>query len=140
MAKVAVFLGLGFLLLVDACSHQKTLDKQDLLSEVTSAESLAAESQMFVEYALQHRATKHFAKGHVEYLAEEAMRSAKELQQDLPPQGQDETLKKLRGQLQALSAELRTISGALEDDGALATGKKHIATIPQALHEVKSSL
>jgi hypothetical protein len=130
----------GLILLLCACSRQKTLTKEDLRSELTSAKSLAAETEMFLDYVHQGRATKHYAQGHIEYLTEEIQQSKKELQESSPAQGEEDALQKLRAQFDALNAELHNLRGRLHDEAALATAKAHIAKILQVLDEASSSL
>ena len=131
---------LGLILLLCACSRQKILTKDELRSELTSAKSLAAETEMFLGYVQQRRATKHYAQGHIEYLTEEIEQARKELQESSPAQSEEDALQKLKAQFDALNAELRNILGKLDDPAAIATTKEQIEKILQALDEANSSI
>ena len=52
------------------CSHQETIDKDKMRSRLRSAMSFNAETDMFVEYLRQGRATRHYAQEHAAYLEE----------------------------------------------------------------------
>jgi hypothetical protein len=95
---------------------------------------------MFVDYVRQKRATKHYAQGHIEYLAEEVENSRQELHQSSPVQGEEDAFQKLSTQFDALNAELHIIRGKLDDANALTTAKEHIAKICQALDEANSGI
>jgi hypothetical protein len=140
MFKAIVAFALGFILVLSACSRHQTLTKEELRSELISAKSLAAETEMFLDYVRQNRATRNYAQGHIEYLTEEVEQSRKELQESLPAQGEEDARQKLSVQFDALEAELHTIRGRLDDQAALATAKEHVARIRQALDEANSSI
>jgi hypothetical protein len=140
MFKAIVAFALGFILVLSACSRHQTLTKEELRSELISAKSLAAETEMFLDYVRQNRATRNYAQGHIEYLTEEVEQSRKELQESLPAQGEEDARQKLSVQFDALEAELHTIRGRLNDQAALATAKEHVARIRQALDEANSSI
>jgi hypothetical protein len=131
---------LGSILVLSACSRHKTLTRDELRSEIFSAKSLAAEAEMFVDYVGQKRATKHYAQGHIEYLAEEVENSRQELHQSSPVQGEEDAFQKLSAQFDALHAELHIIHGKLDDVNALATAKEHLAKIRHALDEANSTI
>jgi hypothetical protein len=131
---------LASILVLSACSRHKTLTRDELRSEIVSAKSLAAETEMFVDYVRQKRATKHYAQGHIEYLAEEVDNSRQELHQCSPVQGEEDAFQKLSTQFDALNAELHIIHGKLDDVNALTTAKEHIAKIRQALDEANSGI
>jgi Tfp pilus assembly protein PilP len=128
------------LLVLCACSRNKSLTKDELRSELTSVKSLAAEAEMFLDYVRQNRATKFYAQGHIEYLTEEIEQSRKKLQKSSPVQGEEDAAQKLRAQFDALNAELHSIREKLDDVNALATAKEHIARIRQAVDKVNSSI
>jgi hypothetical protein len=137
---IVVAFALAFILVLCACSRHKTLTTEELRSDLISAKSLAAETEMFLDYVHQNRATKYYAQGHIEYLTEEMERSREELQESSPPQGEADAVQKLSAQFDALKAELHGIRGRLDDEAALATAKEHIERIRQALDEANSSI
>jgi hypothetical protein len=140
MLKPTIVFVLGFILVLCACSRHKTLTRDDLRSELISAKSLAAETEMFLDYVRQNRATKDYAQGHIEYLTKETERSREELQESSPAQGEEDAVQELRAQLDALKAELLSIHARLDDRTALATAKEHVARIRHALDEANSSI
>jgi hypothetical protein len=140
MFKALVAFALGFILSLCACSRQKTLTTEKLRSELFSAKSLAAETEMFLDYVRENRATKYYAQSHIEYLTAEAERSGKELQESSPGQDEEDAVQKLRTQFDALTAELLNIHARLDDRTALATAKEHVGRIHHALDEANSSI
>jgi hypothetical protein len=140
MLRPTVVFVLGFILVLCACSRHKTLTRDDLRSELISAKSLAEETEMFLDYVRQNRATKDYAQGHIEYLTKETERSREELQESSPAQGEEDALQKLSVQLDALRTELQSIRGGLDDQAALAAAKDHIGRIRQALDEAQTSI
>jgi hypothetical protein len=63
MFKAIVAFALGFILSLCACSHHKILAAAELRSEWISAKWLVAETDMFLDYVRQSRATKYYAEG-----------------------------------------------------------------------------
>ena len=139
LKAIGVFV-LGSILTLSACSRHKTLTRDELRSEIFSAKSLAAETEIFVDYVRQKRATKHYAQGHIEYLAKQVENSRQELHQSSPVQGEEDAFQKLSAQFDALHAELHIIGKKLDDVNALATAKEHIARIRQTLDEANSTI
>lgn len=140
MLKTIGAFALGSILVLSACSRHKTLTRDDLRSQISSAKSLATETEMFLDYVRDNRATKNYAQGHIEYLTEESRESRKELQESSPAQGEEDALQKLKAQFDALNAELHSIRGKLDDPAALATAKHHIASIRHSLDDVNSTI
>lgn len=140
MLKAIGAFAFGSVLVLCACSSHKTLTRDDLRSDITSAKSLAAETSLFLDYVCQHRATEHYAQAHIEYLAQEIDQSRQELQKSSPAQGDEHVLQILKTQFDALSAELHNIRQKLGDETALATAKQHVERIQRALDKANSSL
>jgi hypothetical protein len=140
MSKALAGFALGFILALCACSRQKTLTTDEVRSQLLSARSLAAETEMFLDYVRENRATKHYARGHIEYLTEEIERSREELQESSPAQGEEDAVQKLRTQFDALEAELHNIHGKLDDAAALAAATEHLVSIRRALDGANSSI
>jgi uncharacterized coiled-coil DUF342 family protein len=140
MFKAIVPFALGFILVLCSCSRHKTLTREELRSDLISAKSLVAETEMFLDYVRQNRATKYYAQGHIEYVTQEIERSRKELQESSPAQGEEDAVQELRAQLDALKVELHSLRGRLDDEVALATANERIEKIRQALDEANSSI
>jgi outer membrane murein-binding lipoprotein Lpp len=140
MFKAIVAPVLGSILVLCGCSRHKNLTTDELRSELISAKSLAAETEMFLDYVRQKRATKYYAQGHIEYLTDEVERSREELQESSPAQGEEDAVQTLKAQFDALKAELQSVRGRLDDEAALSTAKQHIEGIRRALNEATSSI
>ena len=140
MFKAIAGFALGFILALCACSRQKTLTTDEIRSQLLSAKSLAAETEMFLDYVRENRATKHYAQGHIEYLTEEIERSREELQESSPRRAKRMPYKNQQRSSTPLTAELHSIRGKLDDEAALAAAKEHLASIRQALDEANSSI
>jgi hypothetical protein len=64
-----------------SCAGRKTLRPDELRSDLGAAVSLAAETQLFIAQMENDHGTRAFAVGHLGYLRDEALRSAKELRE-----------------------------------------------------------
>jgi len=140
MLKAIGAFAVGSILVLPACSRHKTLTREELRSEIISAKSLAEETEMFLDYVRQDRATKYYAQGHIEYLTDEVENSRQELHQSSPVQGEADAFQKLSAQFDALNTELHDLRGKLEDKNALATAKERIERIQRALDAASSSI
>jgi len=127
--------------MLSGCSyHPKTASRDELHSQITSAESFAAEGEMFVDYMRQGRATRHFADGHLEFLIRELADSATKLRNVAPAPGGEEALRTLRVQLAALAEELQNVRKMPDNQPALAQAKAHLQQIQRVLEQTNSSL
>jgi hypothetical protein len=131
---------LAALLLLASCSRQKTIDRDELRSELTAAISIASEAESFIDYVAQHRATGNYAKGHIQYLAEEAARTAKELGQGSPDASTAKHLPEGRKELDSLAHELATVHTAVEYSETLDDSRQKISNVRTALEQVKAGL
>jgi hypothetical protein len=134
---------LGLLLAAAAltsCSREKTLDPDELRSEIRSAHSFAAESEMFVDYIRQGHATHLYAKGHASYLEDAVKQLEKELDGAVPQPGIENVVAECRSDIHLLCHELSGIPGAAGDNYALAAARKRIENIQKSLKKAYSSL
>src|SRR4051812_12477065 len=69
------------------CSHQKSIGRDELKSDIRTARSFAAESEIFIEFVIQGRSTHRYAEEHSAYLEDEVQQLAKELGQATPEPG-----------------------------------------------------
>jgi hypothetical protein len=122
------------------CSRQKPLSQGELQSKLRAAESIAAETGMFLDYVRQKRVTNQYAQGHIEYLSSELARTANELSEAIPPAGAEAQFADGRMQVDFLRTELSQVSSRIRRPDELAGGQKRIARIRQALRQVVSSL
>jgi hypothetical protein len=133
-------MGVTTLLALAACSHTKTLDPDELRSDLTQAISLASETETFVDYVLLNRSTANFARGHLGYLQEEAGQFASELSDSSPQSSIKHVLPTCAKELASLADAL---GSAQQDSGnpeTLRVINRHIAGIRRQLEEAKASL
>ena len=129
-----------FLLLVSACSHHKTITTDDLRSDLTSAVSFAAETELFIDFVRQGRSIDHYAEGHLEYLSEELNRSARELEQSSSDAALAQKLQESRALLDSLALQVAAIRPDLGDPSALSDARQQIAKTRAALEQANASL
>ena len=116
----------------------KTLE--DARSDVTSAVSLAAESETFIDYVRQGRASRNFTAGHIQYLIEEIQRSAQELAEPVPDEQVRRKLQEVRSKLRALVTELQGVSHEMGNAQALTSIRERVTAIRRELELANSSL
>jgi hypothetical protein len=110
-----------------------------LQSQLTSAASLAAEAEIFVDYTRQNRATRNYAQGHREYLADQVKRASRELREAIPGQVSEEKLQECGSELDSFANELQGVGRALDNPEALAVAKQRFAVLRQTFNRTKSS-
>jgi hypothetical protein len=137
MASLIVCLALASLA---SCSRQKPISQDELQSKLRSAASIAAETNTFIEYVRQQRATDQYAKGHIEYLSSELAHTAGELREALPPAAAEAQFIEGRAQIDALSAELTNLRSRIAHPNELARDMDQIASIRKKLKQTTSSL
>ena len=130
---------LGILLLA-ACSRQRTVTRDELRSDMVSAASLAAEAETFVEDVRAGRSTRAFAHGHADYLAEEVGRMAGELDRATAAAWDAGRLDVCRSRIGQLHAELNLVRAAIAGDTALAAEKERLRKIRISIEETKAHL
>lgn len=123
-----------------ACSRQKTVGPDDLRSDLTSAISLASETETFINYVSQQRATSNFAEGHLAYLAETARQSAKELHESTPVHSIVQQFADAQKQLDALAFQLATLRDQLARRPARSASTQQLSSILHSLEQIKASL
>jgi hypothetical protein len=126
--------------LLFSCSRQKTVSIDDLRSDITAGESLAAEEVFFIDYLNQHAGMRHFAQGHMQYLTEEAARSAKQLQESKPAPGADQQLELCRNLLARLHEELSSSVRHIGNPAALLGDKQALIALRSTLEQARSAL
>ncbi len=104
------FAGTALLLavLLAGCSHNQSIDPEELKSAATELTSIAAEAELFANFVAQGHATNAYAKGHPEYLRQQSKDLHQEFERkNVPPDIQNafSTLQQLSQQLdQTLNA------------------------------------
>jgi hypothetical protein len=127
-------------LLLASCSHQKRLSKDELRSQLRSTASFAAETELFVQYVQQNRATRPYARGHAEYLGDEVRRLAEELRNSSVAPELQQKLEVCRTQVEGLANALSELPSEFADPDALASAQQKIRDIQRALDVANSSL
>ena len=104
------------------------------------AASIAAETNTFIDYVEQKRATSQYAKAHLEYLASELRDTTKELSDALPPADAEAQFTTAREELQALASRLDQLRRNIDQPGQLAREKDQLAALSRELQQTISSL
>jgi hypothetical protein len=128
------------LLFSASCARQRTIDRDELRSDLTAGISLASETILYLQYAMEGRTSQSFSKGHLHYLAEEADRTKKELEQSVSSPEQAPKLQQTRLQFEALAQELTNISQKSSDPNALTSSMHRMNEIGKAMEKIKGSL
>ena len=126
--------------LLCGCSRQKIVGADDLRADLTAAISLASETETFINYAGQQRATFHFAEAHLAYLAQTARQFAKELHESIPVYSIAQQFADAQKQLVALAAELATLPDRLGEKATTTSSKADLSGIRHSLEQIKASL
>ncbi len=125
---------------ITACSHPKRVSSDELRSTLTQAVSYAAESETFIDYVLQKRVTKNYARGHLQYLLDELSRSAKETHESIADSSTQEILSEFQSRLDHLVEAVRYATHEQDNAEKLQAAKQQIANARRALEKAKNSL
>jgi hypothetical protein len=115
------------------CSRGKSIDRDQVRSEIRSARSFAAESEMFIDFVLEGRATRVYAEGHAAYVRDEVEQSAKDLDSAVAEPDVADYVRACRMQLNELIGGLSEIRAALGDTDRLAAAKAKMKQIRESL-------
>jgi hypothetical protein len=102
--------------------------------------SFASEAEIFIDYVVENRATRHFAQGHLEYLADEIDQTAKELEKAHPPANAEPAVQECKQALALLYKEVEAIRAETTNPQALEASKGRIANIRTNLQKSNASL
>jgi hypothetical protein len=122
------------------CSRKKTLDRNELRSEIRSAYSFVAESEMLIDYIRQGHATHLYAKGHASYLKDAVKQLEKEIEAAVPQPSTQSIVSDCRNDIEMLCRELSGIAANVGDNDALAAARKRIENIRNSLQKAYSSI
>ena len=120
------------------CSHEEMIKREDLHSKLISAISLATESQFFLRYVREQRATRPYATGHIEYLEDELSRAELEVRKSNPEPGTETAFHEYEANLDALRRELANINAVIDNPGTDPDLNSRIANIRNALDATNS--
>jgi hypothetical protein len=131
IALLAVFLG---------CSHRKTVDQEEFISQLKAAVSLCAESRLFVNYLREGKSSQSFSVGHTRYLQQLASDDLQDANKaDVPAQLHSQ-FQVYREQLEALSRQLEILQASQARSDALTDIDSKLQTIQGALDHLRSGL
>src|SRR5437868_10511038 len=122
------------------CSNHTSLTRDDVRSEVFSANSYASETEMFIDYIRAGHATRRFAEAHAWLLSQEIRRSVDELSHSTPPPETAPVFATCKDQLELLQRELAVIPNLMGNHAALISERRKIAQMSEHLSAVSSSL
>ena len=125
---------------VVGCSRNKSIDRDQARSEVRSALSFVAESEMFLNFVIQGRAPRHYAAEHTVYLEQAIGKSAKELTRAVPESHAKDSIDECQAGLSALARELSGIRTVIpvDDEKALAAALRRITAIRESLEKANA--
>ena len=123
-----------------ACSSHKVLSKEDLRSQLFSANSYSSEVEMFIDYVRQGHATKTFAEAHALQLAKEIGHSEQELAAAVPQPQDAQVFQSCRVEFDFLRSELPIIPTLMGNDDALRAERAKVAENHQQFAVAASTL
>jgi hypothetical protein len=144
--KPRVFFALAVLLCsmltatLASCSRNKTVGRDEVRSQIRSANSFVAESEMFIDYIRQGHATHHYVKAHAAYLEDAVKQSEKELEQGNPETGTGNVIHECVTDMDLLRRELSGIAALSGDNDGLAAAKTRMESIRKSLQKAYSSI
>ena len=122
---------------VGACSGGKPINREEAQSDIRSAASYAAESETFIDFVLQGRATDPYAVGHAASLYDQTQRLSKELENSTTEPEAAESVRECRKQLDAILSELSGVRAAIHDHDRLADAKPKIEAVRKRLESLR---
>lgn len=126
-------------LFLTSCSRTKSISESDLRSDTLSAISLAAETQLFIGQIQQKRTTQSFARGHLEYLRQQAVEEIQQLRGAHAESGLVPWLETCRAQLESLATELAILGKNSTASDRLSAARQRVAKIQAGLEHAEKS-
>jgi hypothetical protein len=123
-----------------SCSRTKTFTAQELQSEIASAISLSAETELFMIQIQENRVTRTFDEGHLSYLRDEAARTLSEVRRAQVHSGIAQQLDTCRGQLALLTAELADLTSTPRNAASFSAERERLTRIRSMLEAAKDAL
>jgi hypothetical protein len=124
------------------CSRKKSIGRDEVKSEIRSARSFAAESEIFIDFVLRGHATRHYAEEHSAYLKDAVEQSTKEFREGAPEPDVENSVRECEIKLSMLAGEISRIQTAIGNDDveALLASKGRIRQIREGFEKVNSQL
>jgi hypothetical protein len=123
-----------------SCSRSKTISPDEVRSEIRSAYSFVAESEMFIAYVRQGHATRHYAQAHATYLEDAVKQFEKELEQGAPEPRTENVIPECSTYMKLLRRELSGMATLIGKSNALAAAEKRVESIRKSLEKAYSYL
>jgi uncharacterized lipoprotein len=127
------------LALCSACSEPKSPTRDDLRSALRSADSYAAEIEMFIDYVQQGRATKQFAFNHAAQVSRQIEEDEKDLRGPAQP-GTEQVQQACRAQFEFLRNEVKRVATLMGNTLDLQTERARVAQSRQLLAQTGAGL
>lgn len=125
--------------LLASCSRVKTVSANELRSDMLSAISLAAETELFIDQVERNRSTVSFERGHLEYLRQQAADEIQQLRDARARTSLAPRLEMCRAQLESLETELAILEKSSTASDRLSAAKQQVAKIRTALEHAEKS-
>jgi hypothetical protein len=126
--------------LLPGCSSHRTIGRDEVSSALRQCRSFAAESEMYIDFALRGSAGRTFTEQHAAYLEDAVDQSGRELDEAVPAADVAAAARICRTALDLLGRELSGIRGAALDTDKLAAARERIARIRKNIEEVAPTL
>jgi hypothetical protein len=115
-----------------SCASSKTLNADEVRSNLLSARSLTTETELFIEQIESGRVAPQFRAGHADFLGDEAKRQAKELRESTTETGAARTLALCAEQLELVAHVLASVRER-SDARMLAEARQRLEAIRKSL-------
>jgi hypothetical protein len=123
-----------------SCSRKKTVGRDEVRSQIRSANSFVAESEMFIDYIRHGHATHRYVEAHAAYLQDAVRQSEKELAQEKSETRTGHLIRECITDMDLLRRELSGIPALSGNNDGLAAAKKRMESIRKSLQKADSSI
>jgi hypothetical protein len=120
-----------------SCAPTKTATAEEIRSDLTSADSLAAETDLLIGEIKGGRLLPQFRAGHADYLRDETLRQVRELREAKIEHPDTPTIALCAKQLESLTSVLTSVRDR-DDDGTLAESSRHVEAISRSLATLRA--
>lgn len=124
--------------LLASCSRTKSISPDELHSDILSARSLAAETEIFIGQVQQHRTTESFERGQLEYLYRQVADEIQQLRDARAESSLAPRLETCRAQLESFAAELAVLKKNPTDGDRLSAAREQAARIRTTLENAEN--
>ena len=127
-------------LLSGGCAHRKSIGYDEARSDLRAVHSLAAESELFIDFVLQGHATRRYAEEQTNYLKGEVARSLNKLNSEVPETAAEPSVRECQARLNELSHEISIVGAGIvhDDKNALTLARERTRKIQESLQNRSS--